>query len=275
MSTMIEFTPKNFGNILFRSQAESEPVIAFYCIDVSGQNTVELPIHQKLFFADSVSRVPQVLDDAEQENYDFRAILGVGARVDVSREVESFECFRNWLYTGTYEHPQISGTHLDAYHLSETLQSPRFRNAIMQKILNELPARKFDADLKDTYRSIFRTSKPGSPLRRLYFQAALFWGLEFGGGRVDRPKCFYGSGILGLDPEVDRELIAELQRFRDTFCACGSNAQQEVQSEPGSERGQKAQGRARACSLDNHAGNGACVCQKAPWLSPVQFLTSA
>jgi hypothetical protein len=66
--------------------------------------------------------------------------------------------------------------------------------------------------LKDTYRTIVRTSGPGSPLRQLYFQAAIFWGLEFSGGGVDLPKCFYGSGILGLDPEVDRELIAELQR---------------------------------------------------------------
>ncbi|KAE9375813.1 hypothetical protein N431DRAFT_454422 [Stipitochalara longipes BDJ] len=264
MSKVIEFTPQKFGNIMFRAQfgnrAESEAIIIFYCVDESGQNAIELPIHQKLFFADSVSRVPHILDDAEQEHYNFRAILGVGARVDVSRELESFECFRNWLYTGIYENAQIIGTHLDAYHLSEILQSPRFGNAIMQKILNELRARKFDEDLKNAYRSIFSTGRQSSPLRRLYFQAALFWGLEFSGGGVERPKCFYRSGILGLNPEVDRGLITELQRFRDTFCPCGLSAQQELQSELDTKPVPATHQRTRARSLDDHAGNGACVC---------------
>ena len=250
-------------------------MITFYCTDESGQHRVELPIHQKLFFADSISRVPQVLDDDEQEYYDIRAILGVVSRVDVSSELESFECFRHWLYNGIYENPQLAGTHLDAYHLSEILQSPRFGNAVMQKILNDLPARKFDDDLKATFQTIFQTCKPASSLCRLYFQAALFWGLEFGGGGVELPKSFYGSGVLGLDPDIDSELIAELQRFRDTFCACDSGEQQERLSGLKTQPGLATDGRARSFSLNDHAGNGACVCQKAPWLSPEQFFTSA
>jgi len=193
----------------------------------------------------------------------------------VSSELEAFECFRSWLYTGIYENPQLAGSHLTAYRLSETLQSPQFGNAIMQKILNGLPARKYDGDLKDIYRSIFNTSKPSSPLRRLYFQAAMFWGLEFGGGGVERPKSFDGSGVLGLDPDVDSGLIAELQRYRGTFCACDSSEQQELQSEPEMQPVPATNGRPRAFSLNDQAGNGACACQKAPWLNPQQFFTSA
>jgi hypothetical protein len=113
----------------------------------------------------------------------------------------------------------------------------------MQKILATIQSRKFDEDLKNTYRAIFNKCHSNSPLRQLYFRAALFWKLEFGGGGARLPNSLYGEGVLGLDPEQDFGLISELQRFRETFCGC------EVGVQSGVESGSRARG-------GTHAGSG-------------------
>lgn len=151
---------------------------------------------------------------------------------------EAFESFRDWLYTGVYDNNQIMGTHIDAYLLAATLQSHRFGNAVMQKILADIPQCKYDGKLADIYRTVYRTCGQASLLRKLYFQTAVFWG---------KP--------LGLEAQTDAQLIQALTAFKTTFCAC---------------RRRKPR-RSHGMSLSNKPKNNPCACQKAPWLSPHQF----
>lgn len=52
----------------------------------------------------------------------------------------------------------------------------------MHQILAELPKNKFDEDLKESYCAIFINCNPESPLLKLFWKTAVFWGMEFGGG---------------------------------------------------------------------------------------------
>jgi hypothetical protein len=189
----------------------------------------------------------------------------------VSCELEAFESFRSWLYTGVYENPQIVGNHLYAYWLAEHLHSNNFANAVMKKILEEIPARKYDQDLKDSYRHIWSNVKADSPLRKLFFNCAVFWKLEFGGGGHEAPKSTYGEGVLGLDPEKDSGLFLALKKHKNSFCGCSAKMHQTPsgrQSRPA--RNRRGNRRAPITDLGKLLGNsllhGVCKCQIAPWI---------
>jgi hypothetical protein len=202
--------------------------------------------------ADTVSRVPQLLDEPEgEEMYPFRALLGVGARKNVSADWEAFHCFSKWLESGIYTNKQIAGSHIDAYILSEALQSPRFGNAVMQYILADIRSSKYDVELKNIFRNIFAKCSKESPLRKLYLEASVFWKLEFGGGGRSKPASTYGEGVLGLDPEHDRSLIETLDKHKGEFCKCNVKALCES---------------LQAKTLRNLSGAQVCICQKEPWL---------
>lgn len=242
------------------TRTEYEPLITFHYNDEAGEH-LELHIHHNLWHANTVSRVPYLFE-VEEERCDFRKIVGVDAYTNGSREWEAFECFRTWLYTGIYNNKQIVGTHHDAYYLSETLRSPRFANAVMQKILAVIPSRKYDEDLKDTYLAIFHRCEPEAPLRRLYTQAAIFW-------NSSRISPFDSRDVLAdLDPEIKTRLTRGIARFKDRICGCGLRLPPKVESR------RTTRGDIIPSAMENLPGNTACLCQEAPWSRPNQFFVA-
>lgn len=148
---------------------------------------------------------------------------------------------------------------MDAYILAEILQSPRFANAVMEKIMEALPASKYDEGLKDIFRQIFNNCSSFSPLRKAYFDAAVYWKLEFGGGGKVAPKFFYGQGVLGLDPAQDGELMHSLQKHKEEFCSCRKDQQ-------APEERRRDNGMTLKNSLEK-----LCKCQTAPWDAPHHY----
>jgi len=154
------------------------------------------------------------------------------------------------------------GTHIDAYLLSEILRSPRFGNAVMEKILDSMSARKYDEDLKDIFRLLFERSSSSSPLFKLFFDACIYWKLELGGGGSSTPKSFRSEGLLGLDPNRDEDLISALKRYKDKFCECSSKQQ------PCRRTATQAPYRLSNVSTRK------CPCGEAPWNKREKFFSS-
>jgi hypothetical protein len=171
-----------------------------------------MSIHHHLLFANSNPQIPQLLDEIDEpQRHNFEDLVFVEDRDDVPAFWEALECFRSWLYSGVYQNHQIYGNHIHAYWLAEQLHSSNFANAVMKKILQEMPARKYDEDLRDSYRHIWSNIKADSLLRKLFFDSAVFWKLEFGGGGKEAPEFSYGEGVLGLNPETDLGLFLALK----------------------------------------------------------------
>ncbi|PMD59676.1 uncharacterized protein K444DRAFT_723399 [Hyaloscypha bicolor E] len=217
-SPSFRFVPNQFTDIKFRAEAKKGPLITFYCGYDNDERIEKLPIHQALFFKDSVSKVPQLLFDPDDDegSYDFRELIGAESRRDVEAEWEAFAAFKSWLEDGVYLNRQILCTHIDAYLLAEKLESPGFKNAVMREMLKMMPARKYDADLKETYRTIFTSCPMSSRLRKLYFESASFWKFSF-----DKDGYVGGSnGELGLDSTSEKWLMLSLREHRERFCHC-------------------------------------------------------
>lgn len=123
-----------------------------------------------------------------------------------------------WLNTGIYQNDEVEATHIDAYLLSETLQSPRFGNAVMQQILDQIPAMKDDGNLADTIRRLCNEAIEDSLLKKLFFDAAIWWfppsGLLNG---TRNPRYFEGAGFLNLN---DGYWLNTLEGYKRETCHC-------------------------------------------------------
>jgi len=85
----------------------------------------------------------------------------------------------------------------------------------MREMLKMMPARKYDADLKETYRTIFANCQKSSPLRNLYFESASFWKFSFG-------EDGYVGGSMGSLDWIQLRQMAHviLREHRERFCHC-------------------------------------------------------
>lgn len=117
--------------------------------------------------------------DTDADEYDFLLLVGATIGDDVSVLWEAFEAFGTWLRDGTYDGKCMRGTHIDAYHLAETVQSHRFANAVMSKILGSVPRQKFDIELTEIFRALYDGHAASSALRILYFESVIFWRMGF------------------------------------------------------------------------------------------------
>lgn len=190
-------------------------------------------------------------------------LLGVGYRKVVEDEWEAFKSFARWLDDGTYNAGDIvrMHSHVDAYLLSETLSSQRFGNAVMRSLLIDVRSRKFDPSLKYSYRQIFAHCTLNSPLRKLYFEASVFWRIEFGGGGNAKRTSMWAEGVLGLDPAaaVDKRLIQELELHKKKFCVCKNRRISRI----------------RGKALPVVSQTGYCKCSREPWFrSPKRFFAT-
>lgn len=247
-------------------RAKKGPVVTFYCSHDNGQRVEKLRTNQAFFFRDSVSNVPQLIEQSEGEEdlYDFRELIEAEPEKDAEAEWEAFGSFKSWLDTGVYVNKQITGTHLDAYILAEKLQSTAFKNAVMKKMLEMMPAKKYDEDLKDAFRNIFACCSRASPLRELYFQSASFWNFGFEEGPYFQRGL---TGDLGLNPVSDRWLIHALKGHKERFCSCPIMKEP---TEQGGRNSRNSQHRRPPPTL-RHTSRQVCNCEKAPWKQPNQF----
>lgn len=123
----------------------------------------------------------------------------------------------------------------------------------MKEILKMMAARKYDEDLKDTYRTIFDHCGSDSLLRKLYFESASFWKFGFEEGDYSLRGA---AGDLGLDPTPDRLLIDALKEHRDAFCRCPLT---KVRANHLSEQPKRPPPRLR------RKQTRVCNCEKEPW----------
>jgi hypothetical protein len=195
------------------------PFITFYCIDAITQETEKLAISQMLFFENSTTSVPYLLDDiidGDEELFDFRRILGVTARKEVGEAWAAFRIFRDWLESGRYTNDEIEASHLQVYILAEQLQSSNFANAIMKDVLRAIPAAKYDATLGEDLELVFKNTTETSLIRTLYFDAVYFWYI-YPGGRLYGEHWSSGGDIIY---KCSKELYASLRSHRRETCRC-------------------------------------------------------
>ncbi|KAH7357074.1 hypothetical protein BKA65DRAFT_534817 [Rhexocercosporidium sp. MPI-PUGE-AT-0058] len=250
--------PRRFE--LAKMKAKEDIMLTFHFNDYFGATIDEINIPQSHFFAETNTRLAEVLDFDEGDiiEHDFRALLGVGRRTNIVPHWEAFRCFQSWLDNGIYKNSQLEGTHIDAYLLSKTIGSPRFGNAIMEVILATMQTRKFDTELTDDFRRIYEHGEAFCPLRALYFETAVFWTLAYGrGDRRYQGMAFHGDGILGLDSVEDDVLIEVMEKHRKEFCPC-------VAKEYGAHK--VAAAMKETGSLGDQSADEKCICNIAPWL---------
>jgi hypothetical protein len=195
-------------------------ILAFDYVTDNGRVS-ELRIPQSRFFQTCHARLPIAVDfeDDDVLQYDFQLLVGTGSEDYLAPLWESFQSFEHWVAHGKYVHHEISGTHIDSYVLADILSSPGFADAVMREIMSKLPGQKFDLDLKNSYRQVFSKFPIDSPLRQLYFDAAMYWRLYFGGGGTEDvhwTKSF-DKRVLGLDPSKDVALLQALQKHKAQY----------------------------------------------------------
>lgn len=195
------------------------PFITFYCIDAITQKTEKLTISQMLFFENSTTSVPYIIDDivdGDEELFDFRRILGVTARKEVREAWAAFRIFRDWLESGRYINNEIETSHLQVYILAEKLHSSNFANAIMKDVLRAIPASKHDATLSQDLEFLFKNTPATSFIRTLYFDAAYFWYI-YPRGRLYGDAWDIGGCIIH---KCSKELYISLRSHRRDTCRC-------------------------------------------------------
>lgn len=165
-------------------------------------------------------------------------------------------------------------THIDTYHFAEILQSRRFANAVMFKILGAMPQQRFDAELKDVLRSLHDRHVASSPLRTLYFESVIFWRMNF---HDDDPN-YCARHSLHLDSKLDAPLIDQLVRewwkycIEATSCECATMAstvktKDNLPTEDAKHPPKVVLGNKLAAP---------CSCTFAPWLKdPARFFTGS
>lgn len=130
----------------------------------------------------------------------------------------AFEIMIKWLNTGIYQNDEKEATHIDAYFLAEKLQSPRFGNAVMQCLLAQMPPMKTSGDMADTMRRCFDEGEEFSLLRKLMFDAVVWWfppGDYLMGTRT--PGYFEGAGLLYGN---DKYWLKDVEEYRRETCQC-------------------------------------------------------
>jgi hypothetical protein len=145
-------------------------------------------------------------------------LIGANARQDVACAWAAFGILVKWLNTGIYQNDETEATHIDAYILSEKLQSPRFGNAVMQQILEQIPTTKNDGTLADTIRRLCDEAIEDSLLKKLYFDTAIWWfpPNDFLNG-TRNPRYFEGAGVLNRN---DSYWLNALESHNRETCAC-------------------------------------------------------
>lgn len=147
------------------------------CADPTGQNLSEIDVPQIALLAETITEGPVNAIQAIGQNdcYNFRKLIWANARKDVSCAWAAFGILVKWLSTGIYQNDQTEATHIDAFLLSEKLQSPRFGNSEMRRILKQIPATKDDGTLADTLRRLCDETIQNSLQKKLHFDAAIWW----------------------------------------------------------------------------------------------------
>jgi hypothetical protein len=72
--------------------------------------------------------------------------------------------------------------------------------------------------------------KAESPLRKIFFDCAIFLQLGLGGGGKEAPELFY-EGVLALNPESDLGLFLALEKRQEKFCGCRARNKKQSRQE--------------------------------------------
>jgi len=164
-------------------------------------------------------------------------------------------------------------SHVDAYQLAEIIQSHRFANCVMYRIIETIPSQKYDPELKEIFRAIHEKHSGSSLLRELYFEAVIFWAHDLYGYASTLPEGT--RKILGLDAKSDASLIASLEKTMiENHNFCRERVAEEQEGEETEANVPKANRNVplQLVSKD-HTEN--CNCGIAPWWrAPARFFTA-
>lgn len=200
---------------------KSDPLLIITYANGIGRAS-EIQVSRSLLFHHSplaqsrVSRITQSISKDGSPQYYFKNLVASEAKDDLEHLWEAFQSFITWMHNGIYTNPQIVSNHIDAFNLAVILKSPRFADTVVEKVMQDLPGRKFDPELKDHFRQVF-TFRTSSRIRKLYFDTAIYWGLDL----VDDQKTSrFSRVLLRFEADIDGPLTKAFQKYKQDFCSC-------------------------------------------------------